>query len=89
MALLLQAFQAAIMLADGRSSHEEFCIPICVLPATISNNVPGTDLCVGSDTGLGVIVEVRDLLLLLTFCFFCFNKFFFCFKPACQLQFST
>ncbi|KAM7322585.1 hypothetical protein ACRRTK_018090 [Alexandromys fortis] len=57
---ITDAFRAAIMLADGRSSHEEFCIPICVLPATISNNVPGTDLCIGSDTGLGVIVETCD-----------------------------
>lgn len=68
MALLLQAFQAAVMLADDRNSHEEFCIPICVLPATISNNVPGSDLSIGSDTGLDAVVEVRDLLLLLTFC---------------------
>lgn len=89
MALLLQPLQAAVMLADGRNSREEFCIPICVLPATISNNVPGTDLSIGSDTGLDVIVEVRDLLLLLTFCFFCLNEFFFCPKPVCQLQFST
>lgn len=64
MALLLQAYNSAIMLSDARNSHEEFCIPICVLPATISNNVPGTDVSVGSDTGLNVVVEVRNLLLL-------------------------
>lgn len=76
MALLLQAFHGAITLADARDSHNEFCIPICVLPATVSNSVPGTDLCIGTDTGLNVVVEVRDLLLLLTFCFVCFNDVF-------------
>lgn len=49
------------MFAEARSSHQEFCVPICVLPATISNNVPGTDLSLGSDTSLNVIVEVRTL----------------------------
>uniref|UniRef100_A0A672Q387 Phosphofructokinase, platelet n=1 Tax=Sinocyclocheilus grahami TaxID=75366 RepID=A0A672Q387_SINGR len=31
-------------LCEARSSYEEFCIPLCMLPATISNNVPGTNL---------------------------------------------
>ncbi|XP_057642929.1 ATP-dependent 6-phosphofructokinase, platelet type isoform X2 [Chionomys nivalis] len=57
---ITDAFQAAIMLADGRNSYEEFCIPICVLPATISNNVPGTDLSIGSDSSLNVIIETCD-----------------------------
>ena len=30
-----------------------------IIPATISNNVPGTDLSLGADTALNVIVEVR------------------------------
>lgn len=30
-----------------------------MLPATISNNVPGTDLSIGADTALNAIVEVR------------------------------
>lgn len=42
-----------------RDRHPEFCIPICILPTTISNNVPGTDVSLGSDTGLNVVVEVR------------------------------
>lgn len=32
---------------------------MCMLPATISNNVPGTDLSLGADTALNAIVEVR------------------------------
>lgn len=62
MALLLQAFHSAAMLAEARNNHEEFCIPVCVLPATISNDVPGSDLTIGCDTSLNVVVEVRDLL---------------------------
>lgn len=31
-----------------------------MLPATISNNVPGTDLSLGADTALNAIVEVRQ-----------------------------
>lgn len=62
MALLLQGYHGAIMLSEARNNHEEFCIPICVLPATISNDIPGSDLSIGCDTSMNVIVEVRDLL---------------------------
>lgn len=61
MALLLQAFHSAFMMAQARDSHEEFCIPVCVLAATLSNNVPGTDFSIGCDTSLNVLVEVREL----------------------------
>ena len=59
-----QAFQSLLELSKNRDSHPEFCIPICMVPATISNNVPGTDLSIGCDTSLNVIVEVRSLRLL-------------------------
>lgn len=39
-----------------------------MLPATISNNVPGTDLSIGADTALNAIVEVRGKKKLLPFC---------------------
>ncbi|XP_035577781.1 ATP-dependent 6-phosphofructokinase, platelet type isoform X4 [Zalophus californianus] len=55
-----EAFESAILFADARDHHQEFCVPICVLPATISNNVPGTDLSMGSDTGLNAVVETCD-----------------------------
>lgn len=45
---------------EARATYEEFCIPMCMLPATISNNVPGTDLSIGADTALNAIVEVRQ-----------------------------
>lgn len=52
-----------MVLSEARGSHDEFCIPICVLPATISNDVPGTNMSIGCDTSLNAIVQVRDLLL--------------------------
>lgn len=32
---------------------------MCIVPATISCNIPGSDVSLGSDTGLNVLVEVR------------------------------
>ncbi|XP_035270119.1 ATP-dependent 6-phosphofructokinase, platelet type isoform X5 [Anguilla rostrata] len=55
-----EAFECLLQLNDARSSFEEFCIPLCMLPATISNNVPGTDLSIGADTALNAIVETCD-----------------------------
>lgn len=46
------------MLADARDKYREFCIPIIVIPATISNNVPGTDFSLGADTAVNEITNV-------------------------------
>lgn len=58
--LPIQAFESLLQLYEARATYEEFCIPMCMLPATISNNVPGTDLSIGADTALNAIVEVRQ-----------------------------
>ncbi|XP_051727875.1 ATP-dependent 6-phosphofructokinase, platelet type isoform X5 [Ctenopharyngodon idella] len=55
-----EAFESLLQLVDARSSYEEFCVPMCMLPATISNNVSGTDLSIGADTSLNAIVETCD-----------------------------
>ncbi|XP_058621010.1 ATP-dependent 6-phosphofructokinase, platelet type isoform X4 [Onychostoma macrolepis] len=55
-----EALECLLQLCEARSSYEEFCIPLCMLPATISNNVPGTDLSIGADTALNAIVETCD-----------------------------
>ncbi|XP_041717872.1 ATP-dependent 6-phosphofructokinase, platelet type isoform X2 [Coregonus clupeaformis] len=55
-----EALECLLQLYAARSSYEEFCIPMCMLPATISNNVPGTDLSIGADTALNSIVETCD-----------------------------
>ncbi|KAG5265277.1 hypothetical protein AALO_G00240470 [Alosa alosa] len=53
------AFEAVLQLMEARWRHREFCVPLCMLPATISNNVPGTDLSIGADTSLNAIVEIN------------------------------
>ncbi|XP_048693642.1 ATP-dependent 6-phosphofructokinase, platelet type isoform X6 [Caretta caretta] len=55
-----EAYESCLQLAEARARFEEFCIPVCVLPATISNNVPGTDFSIGADTALNAIVETCD-----------------------------
>ncbi|MEQ2310880.1 hypothetical protein AMECASPLE_013809 [Ameca splendens] len=54
------ALECLLQLYEARDTFEEFCIPMCMLPATISNNVPGTDLTIGADTALNAIVETCD-----------------------------
>ena len=55
-----EAFQAVLQMAEQRDTFKEFRIPMVVLPATISNNVPGTDFSIGADTALNEITEICD-----------------------------
>ncbi|XP_075308977.1 ATP-dependent 6-phosphofructokinase, platelet type isoform X5 [Odontesthes bonariensis] len=54
------ALECLLQLYEARATFEEFCIPMCMLPATISNNIPGTNLSIGADTALNAIVETCD-----------------------------
>ncbi|XP_068196374.1 ATP-dependent 6-phosphofructokinase, platelet type-like isoform X2 [Antennarius striatus] len=55
-----EALESLLQLNEARANYEEFCIPMCMLPVTISNNVPGTDLSIGADTSLNAIVQTCD-----------------------------
>ncbi|XP_017838654.1 ATP-dependent 6-phosphofructokinase isoform X2 [Drosophila busckii] len=55
-----ESYHAAGQIADQRDNYPEFCIPIVVVPSTISNNVPGTEFSLGCDTGLNEITEICD-----------------------------
>ncbi|XP_038654243.1 ATP-dependent 6-phosphofructokinase, platelet type-like isoform X3 [Scyliorhinus canicula] len=55
-----EAFEALLQIHHARVCIEEFCIPICLVPATISNNIPGSDLTLGADTAVNAIVETCD-----------------------------
>ncbi|XP_026293410.1 ATP-dependent 6-phosphofructokinase isoform X1 [Frankliniella occidentalis] len=55
-----EAYQAGLQLTENRSKHPEFCIPIVIIPSTISNNVPGTEFSLGCDTALNEITEICD-----------------------------
>lgn len=45
---------------EARKQHPAFKIPMICIPATISNNVPGTEFSIGADTALNEIVKVSD-----------------------------
>ncbi|KAK4250901.1 phosphofructokinase-domain-containing protein [Corynascus novoguineensis] len=55
-----EAFHAVCQLRKARDQYPSLCIPITLLPATISNNVPGTEYSLGSDTCLNELVEYCD-----------------------------
>jgi len=55
-----EAYQAVLSLSENRGTYPEFCIPMIMLPSTISNNVPGTDFSLGADTALNEITEICD-----------------------------
>ncbi|ROL43733.1 ATP-dependent 6-phosphofructokinase, liver type [Anabarilius grahami] len=47
-------------LVEARGHYDELCIAMCVIPATISNNVPGTDFSLGADTAVNAAMESCD-----------------------------
>lgn len=55
-----EALHSVIQLTEARARYHEFCIPIAVIPATISNNVPGSDISLGSDSALNEITNICD-----------------------------
>ncbi|XP_064110855.1 ATP-dependent 6-phosphofructokinase-like isoform X5 [Macrobrachium nipponense] len=55
-----EAYHALLQLYEARGKYKEFCIPMVVIPATISNNVPGSDFSLGCDTALNEITEICD-----------------------------
>lgn len=57
-----EAFTAASQLRQAREKYPVFRIPLVVLPATISNNVPGTEYSLGSDTCLNTLIEFCDAI---------------------------
>jgi 6-phosphofructokinase 1 len=54
------AYEAAYKLFTERSNFPAFNIPIICLPASIDNNLPGSELSIGADTALNSIVEAVD-----------------------------
>ncbi|CAL1582363.1 unnamed protein product [Knipowitschia caucasica] len=55
-----EGYHGVLELFEARGHYEELCIPMCVIPATISNNVPGTDFSLGVDTAVNAAMEGCD-----------------------------
>ncbi|XP_077472859.1 ATP-dependent 6-phosphofructokinase, liver type isoform X2 [Stigmatopora argus] len=55
-----EAYRGVLELFEARGHYDELCIPMCVIPATISNNVPGTDFSLGADTAVNAAMEGCD-----------------------------
>jgi len=56
----LSGYQGAYQLFRERENYPAFNVPIMCMPASINNNLPGSDLSIGADTALNVIVEAVD-----------------------------
>lgn len=57
-----EAFQAVSELRRAQEEYPSLRIPMALLPATISNNVPGTEYSLGSDTALNALVDYSDMI---------------------------
>uniref|UniRef100_A0A672N864 ATP-dependent 6-phosphofructokinase n=1 Tax=Sinocyclocheilus grahami TaxID=75366 RepID=A0A672N864_SINGR len=55
-----EAFVGGLELWNYREKYEELCIPLVVIPATVSNNIPGSDFSIGADTALNTITTTCD-----------------------------
>jgi 6-phosphofructokinase 1 len=58
------SYVGAAQLEAARDRYPAFNIPILCLPATIDNNLPGSELSIGADTALNSIVEAVDKIRL-------------------------
>jgi len=54
------AYTAAYQMYQERENFSAFNIPMICLPASIDNNLPGSELSIGADTALNNIVDVID-----------------------------
>ncbi|GMT36093.1 hypothetical protein PFISCL1PPCAC_27390 [Pristionchus fissidentatus] len=55
-----EAFNSCLFLSRNRKKFAALRIPMTVIPCTISNNVPGTSLSLGSDTAVNEICCMID-----------------------------
>ena len=55
-------YESLLTLQNHRDRYTTFRIPLLGIAATVSNNVPGTDYSLGSDTALNMIVSMCDVL---------------------------
>jgi 6-phosphofructokinase 1 len=56
----LDTYEQVAKLAAASQQHRELRIPMICVPATIDNNLPGTEIAIGADTALNNIVDAVD-----------------------------
>src|SRR5215208_1825413 len=54
------AYEAAYNMLSNRANFPSFNIPMVCLPASINNNLPGSEFSIGADTALNSIVDAVD-----------------------------
>jgi 6-phosphofructokinase 1 len=54
------AYEGIYSMIHERANYPAFNIPIVCLPASINNNLPGSEFSIGADTALNNIVEAMD-----------------------------
>jgi 6-phosphofructokinase 1 len=59
-----EGFNSIKQMREARKTYPSFCIPLCLIPATVSNNVPGTFYTLGSDTALKYYLKLKIVLFL-------------------------
>ncbi|CAF0910722.1 unnamed protein product [Adineta ricciae] len=55
-----EAYMSISQMYEARNQYPAFQIPLICIPATIANNVPGTEFSIGADTALNEIVKICD-----------------------------
>ncbi|MBS2037356.1 6-phosphofructokinase [bacterium] len=56
----MAAYETAETFRQQEAHYPSFSIPVICIPATIDNNLPGSDFAIGADTALNSIVSVVD-----------------------------
>lgn len=56
----LDTYKEVTKLVAARAQYPELSIPMICVPATIDNNLPGTEICIGADTALNNITDAVD-----------------------------
>jgi 6-phosphofructokinase 1 len=56
----LDTYQQMALLRAARNQYPELEIPLLCVPATIDNNLPGTEVTIGADTALNNIIDAID-----------------------------
>ena len=55
-----RAYEGASILLENRANYPAFKLPLICIPASINNNLPGSEWSIGADTALNNIIDVVD-----------------------------